>query len=210
MKRQLAALAGTVGPALFFMVLLVEGAIRPGYRPMHDTISELSLGPRGWIQTTNFLIFGILFIVFARGVRASLGRSLAARTGATVLLVIGMGVLGCGVFRAEPWPPSSMTPAGLLHLVCAMVLIFALLPVATGVLARAFATDARWRSLAPATGLTAVITLALLVGGLALMSPPGQPARFGNVYSGLIQRIDVAVFLMWQIAVARRLATVRA
>ena len=204
--RTLAAIAGTVGPALFFLVLLVEGAVRPGYRPLRDTISELSLGPRGWIQTANFLVFGLLFIVFARGVRASVTDSRATRLGARLLLVIGVGVLGCGLFRAEHWPPSSMSPAGVLHLLCAIVLVFALLPVATGVMARAFAVDAHWRSLGRVTRLTSFLTLVLLVGGLALMSPPGQPPRIGNVYAGLIQRIDVAVFLAWQMAVARRIA----
>jgi hypothetical membrane protein len=203
--RPLAALAGTVGPVLFFVVVLIEGAVRPGYRPLHDTISELSLGPRGWIQTANFLVFGILFMVFARGVKASLDDSRAARLGATLLLLIGLGVLGCGLFRAEPWPPSSMSPTGLLHLVCAVVLVFALLPLATGVMIRPFVADVRWRSLGPATSLTSFVTLALLVGGIAFMSPPGQPSRFGNEYAGLIQRIDVAVFLAWQIAVARRI-----
>jgi len=204
--RPLAALAGTVGPVLFFVVLLVEGAARPGYHPLRDTISELGRGPRGWIQTTNFLVFGILFIVFAQGVKASLEHSRAARLGGALLSLIGLGVLGCGLFRAEPWPPSSMSPTGLLHLVCAMALIFALLPVATGVMTRAFAANVRWRALVPVTALTSFVTLALLVGGLALMSPPGQPARLGNDYAGLIQRVDVAVFLAWQCAVARRIA----
>jgi len=71
---------------------------------------------------------------------------------------------------------------------------------------RTFAADVRWRSLGPATGLTSFLTLALLVGGLALMSPPGHPSRIVNDYAGLIQRTDVAVFLAWQIAVARRIA----
>jgi len=204
--RTLAAIAGTVGPLQFFLVLLAEGATRPGYRPLRDTISELSLGPRGWIQTANFLVFGLLFIVFARGVKASVNDSRATRLGAMLLSVVGVGVLGCGLFRAEPWPPSSMSLAGVLHLLCAIVLVFALLPVATGVMARAFSTDAHWRSLGRMTRLTSFLTLALLVGGLALMSPPGQPPRIGNVYAGLIQRIDVAVFLAWQIAVARRIA----
>jgi hypothetical membrane protein len=201
------ALAGTIGPVLFFLVVLVEGAVRPGYDPVRGTISELSLGSRGWIQTANFLVFGILFIIFARGLKASLNDSPAARTGRTLLTVIGAGVLGCGVFRAEPWPPSSMSPAGLAHLVCAMVLVFALLPVATGVMMRAFARDPRWRSLGLISGVTSAVTLTLLAGGLALMSPPGQPPRIGNEYAGILQRIDVGVFLAWQIAVARRMAS---
>jgi len=207
--RRLAAFAGTVGPALFFAVILVEGAVRPGYRPLRDTISELSLGPRGWIQTANFLIFGVLFLIFARGVKAGVYGSRAGRMGGTLLSAIGIGVLGCGLFRAEPWPPSSMSATGLLHLVSAIVLVFALMPVATAMMTRAFAADARWRSLVLATGLTSTVTLALLVGGLSLMSPPGQPSRIGNEYAGLIQRMDVAAFLMWQIAVARRLIATR-
>jgi hypothetical protein len=102
-----------------------------------------------------------------------------------------------------------MSLAGVLHLVSAMGLVFALMPVATAVLMRAFAADVRWRSLGAATGLTSAATGTLLVGGIALMSPPGQPPRIGDEYAGLIQRIDVVVFLAWQLAVARRLARVR-
>jgi hypothetical protein len=42
------------------------------------------------------------------------------------------------------------------------------------------------------------------------MSPPGQPARIGNQYAGLIQRLDVAVFLAWQVTVSRRLRRLHA
>jgi hypothetical membrane protein len=206
--QRLASFAGTVGPVLFLGVVLVEGAVRPDYRPLHDTISELSAGPRGWVQSANFVVFGILFLMFARGTKASLRGARAARLGAALLTLIGIGVLGCGLFPAESWPPSSMGPAGLLHLISAIVLIFALLPVATAVLTRAFAADPRWRALAPATALTSLLTFTLLAGGLALMSPPGRPPRIGNEYAGLIQRVDVAVFLAWQFAVARRMARV--
>jgi hypothetical membrane protein len=204
--RRLASLAGTIGPVLFLVVVIAEGAVRPGYQPLRGTISELSLGPRGWVQTANFVVFGLLFMIFVRGLKTSLADSRAARLGSTVLFVIGLGVLGCGLFPAEPWPPSSMSSAGLLHLVCAMLLVFALLPVATAVMMRAFMADPRWRSLGPISGVTSFVTLALLVGGLSLMSPPGRPARIGNEYAGLIQRIDVAVFLAWQFVVARRIS----
>jgi hypothetical membrane protein len=204
---KLASYAGTAGPVLFFAVVLAEGFLRPDYHPLRQTISELSLGPRGWIQTANFIVFGVLFLVFAAGMRAAVTRGPAARWGGRLLLLIGLGVLGCGLFPAEGWPPSSMSTAGLLHLVCAMVLIFALLPVATGLMCRGFATDPRWRSLAALTGAASFVTLVLLVAGLSLMSPPGEPAGIGNDYAGLIQRVDVGVFLAWQIAAARRLAT---
>jgi hypothetical membrane protein len=201
-----AGIAGIVGPALFFVVLVIEGATRPGYSTFRDTISELSLGPRGWIQISNFLIFGVLFIVFSRGVRTAVADSRAARIGSALLTTIGAGVTGCGLFRAEPWPPLSMSPAGLLHLVCAMALVFGLLPVATAALARAFAADARWRTLAPVTVLTSIVTLLLFIGGLAVIGSPARPSRIAREYIGLIQRIDVAIFLAWQVGVGIRLA----
>jgi hypothetical membrane protein len=210
LRAPLAAWAGTVGPVLFFGVVAVEGLLRPGFRPLQHTISDLSRGPRGWIQDANFLVFGILLVIFARGITASINDSRASRIGGRLLLAIGLGALGCGLFRAEPWPPSAMSPAGLLHLVSAMVLVFPVLPVAAGVMARAFVADARWRSLARMTSVTAVATALLLVGGLAVMSPPGQPARIGNHYAGLIQRLDVAVFLAWQFTVSRRMARLQA
>lgn len=194
-----------VGPMLFLAVVLVEGAVRPGYNPWRNTISELSLGPRGWIQATNFLMFGVLLLVFTRGLRGSLADSRAASVGCGLLLAIGFGVLLSGLFRAEPWPPSSMSTSGLIHLLSAVGLIFALLPAACGVLARAFSAEPRWRALASFTGFTAAATLLLFVGGLALMSPPGQPPRFGNQHAGLIQRIDVSVFLVWLWVTAWRL-----
>lgn len=207
-RLPLAALAGTVGPVLFLVVVLVEGLLRPGFRPLQHTISDLSRGPRGWIQDANFLVFGILFVIFARGLAASVNDSRAARLAQPLLLAIGIGVLGCGLFRAEPWPPSSMGPTGLLHLLSAMVLVFPLLPLASGLMARAFVTDARWRSLARVTRVTAGITAALFVGGLAVMAPPGQDPRIGNRYAGLIQRLDVTVFLAWQFTVSRRMARI--
>ncbi len=205
MRRSLGAIAGTVGPLAFYGVLLGDGATRPGHRPLHDTISELLMGPRGWIETANFVAFGLLFLTFAWGLRAGLGSSRPAAAGRIVLTIIGAGVVGTGVFHPDAWPPSSMSVAGLLHLVCAVGLVFAMLPVASGLLSRAFAADPHWRGLARFSAAIAATTLVLLVGGLALMSPPGSPPRIGNRYAGLIERTDVAVFLAWQFVVAVRL-----
>ncbi|NIJ13521.1 hypothetical protein FHU38_003865 [Saccharomonospora amisosensis] len=46
---------GVAGPALFTLIWLVEGVLRPGYDPMRNWISELALSERGWIQIVNFL-----------------------------------------------------------------------------------------------------------------------------------------------------------
>jgi len=44
-------------------------------------VSELSLGPRGWIQIVNFVVFGLLFLFFARGVAAEFRQGKASKAG---------------------------------------------------------------------------------------------------------------------------------
>ena len=47
------------GP-VFTATFLAEGAVRDGYRPLRHPVSSLALGPRGWIQTVNFAVTGVL------------------------------------------------------------------------------------------------------------------------------------------------------
>src|SRR6266487_6039840 len=58
---------GAIGPLLFIIVLLIEGATRPGYSAWHHYGSTLSLGPGGWVQITNFIVCGLLTLCFAIG-----------------------------------------------------------------------------------------------------------------------------------------------
>ena len=60
-----------IAPVLFVAVFTIEGSLRVGYDPISSYVSELSLGPRGWIQIANFVVFGALVLVFASGVAAS-------------------------------------------------------------------------------------------------------------------------------------------
>ncbi|MFF0154009.1 DUF998 domain-containing protein [Micromonospora sp. NPDC005203] len=69
--RRLLACGAAAGP-LFLIVVLVGGALRPGYRPIRQAASELAIGSTGWIQITNFLVCGSLFVAFALGVRRAL------------------------------------------------------------------------------------------------------------------------------------------
>ena len=64
---QMLVLVGAITAAIFYVVLIVEGALRPGYHPVYHTGSELSLGERGWIQIANFIQFGVGMICFAVG-----------------------------------------------------------------------------------------------------------------------------------------------
>jgi hypothetical protein len=60
---------GVIGPPVDIAVFTVEGALRPGYSPIREFNSLLSLGPYGWVNVANFIIFGLLMTAFAAGVR---------------------------------------------------------------------------------------------------------------------------------------------
>src|SRR5579863_6085784 len=49
-----------VGALLFNGTYLITGALRPGYDSLRIPISSLEAGPQGWIQITNFIVFGVL------------------------------------------------------------------------------------------------------------------------------------------------------
>jgi len=63
MKR-VVVIAGIVAPVLFATVVVLAGFLRSGYDPVRQTISELAVKENGWLQTLNFVMFGVLLIVF--------------------------------------------------------------------------------------------------------------------------------------------------
>ena len=60
---------GAIGSLLFVVAFLVEGATRANYDPLRHPVSSLALGDWGWTQTANFIVAGLLTLVFSVGLR---------------------------------------------------------------------------------------------------------------------------------------------
>ena len=75
--------AGLVGPLLFIVVFLIEGATRPGYNPWTMFVSQLATGPGAWVQIANFLVFGFLALCFAAGLRWAIATRTCPRSTAS-------------------------------------------------------------------------------------------------------------------------------
>ena len=68
MIKKAAPWAGIAGTALFALSFTVNGLLRSGYSPMREYVSELSIGPREWIQIVSFMFLGLcLFVFFPSG-----------------------------------------------------------------------------------------------------------------------------------------------
>src|SRR5690242_18170666 len=115
--------AGVLGPMLFVAVALLEGATRPGYSAWRNFVSQLATGSQGWEQIANFLVCGALVLIFATGLRGSLGPGRGMMAGPLLLGVFAVGLLVAGVFVTDPalgYPPGVPLPApqtlhGTLH-----------------------------------------------------------------------------------------------
>jgi len=168
MTRALLIAGAAAGP-LFVTVAIVQMLFRRGFDFWRHPVSLLSNGELGAVQIANFIVTGILFIVFARGVRQHLAAG-AARTWAPIMFAVcGAGLILGGVFSADPalgFPvgapegrPETLTLAGTIH-AFAPTIGFTGLVIALAVLAGRLWNDGA-RQLALATGAVSVATLVL-------------------------------------------------
>jgi hypothetical protein len=114
---------------LFVAVFTVEGWRRPGYSPLRMFVSELALGPDGWVQIVSFLVTGALVLVFGRGLARYSEHGPASRAGAVLLQVIGISLMASGPFTTDPSAVfSEVSVHGIIHGVFG-ALVFALAPL---------------------------------------------------------------------------------
>ena len=198
---QLAALAGLTAAALFVAVFTIYGWLRPGYSVRSMFVSELSLGPHGWIQILNFLVTGALILVFGRGLAVPFRTGAASRAGPLLIQIIGISLLASGPFTTDP---SAMFDQaswhGIVHGIFG-ALVFSLAPVTCFVFYRRFRTDPAWRPLAGWT-LSTGIVLTLGVSALRISQQAGTELF---EWKGLLQRCLLISFMTWLFVFAARL-----
>ena len=195
--RPLTAMAGMIGPALFVAVFLIEGWIRPGYNPLAEFVSALSLGPRGWIQIANFIIFGALLFAFTRVVAAEFPSGKASRWGLILLTVIAVGyfVSGPSVMDPTGTPLAEATFHGTLHGIMGGI-VFLLMPIVIFVFWRRFRSDPKWQFLGGWTLALGIICAVDDIFFTIVSKAPGLLASF-NGWMGLIQRSVIIPFMIW-------------
>jgi hypothetical protein len=196
-KPALAGWAGMLGSSIFVIVFTVEGWLRPGYNWLSTYISELSIGPRGWIQILNFIILGTLFLVFTWGVAAEFREGKASKWGPILLAIIGFSFLVSGplVTDVAGTPRDQMSLHGVVHGIFG-ALVFSLSPVSVFVFWRRFREDPDWKHLQSWTLIAGIITTVALILFTASAKQPIQPNVF-TPWNGLIQRTVLVPYLVW-------------
>lgn len=180
--------AGLVGSVLFNATFLLDGADRPGYDWLRQPMSALSLGVGGWVQVTNFIVFGALTCCSAVGWRATLAPGLGTGWYPRLKVVAGLALITAGVFSQDPgggFPPGVAAPAtasvhAQIHNTAAVLSLGATI-AALFVLARRLHHEPAWRGWGRAATLTGVAMMTFL----AAFGAPVDHAELAGMFEKL-------------------------
>lgn len=185
---------GVLAGPLWVTVAGVQAFTRDGFDVRRHAVSLLSNGDLGWIQTTSFLVAGLMTVAGAVGMRRALGRGSGGTWGPRLIGAYGLSLIAAGLFAADPMdgfplgtpdgPPVAVSWHGILHMASAGLGFLALV-AACCVFARRFTARGQrgWAVYSLATGVFFFGTFA------ALSSGTGQPVVTLAFY--------VAVVLAW-------------
>jgi hypothetical membrane protein len=198
-RVRLLALGGVAGPVLFATLVVVCGALRPGYSHVHQFISEL--GATGTPNATlmnvvGFLPAGLLLAGFGVSLARSFPRRGLTLAAAVCIAVFGLGHVAAGVYSCDPGCPlEGVSWQARVH---DRVSLLAFLAGIAGVAlwARVFRRLPTWRSLATYSAISSVIALGLLIGfGLSTQT---------RVFTGAWQRLFIGTLYLWCVVVGVR------
>lgn len=190
--------SGIAAGGLSPLVVSIQALTREGFNLAIHPLSMLSLGDFGWVQITNFILSGLLFIAFAVGLRRALTAGRGRLLGPLLIGFYGVSLIAAGVFTVDPmlgFPPGS--PEGLpetlswhaqLHNLI-FLLAFIGIIAAQFVYARRFASTKRW-GFAVYCLATGVATPALIVLSQAATAITGY-LLFG---AGIVVNLWVILF----------------
>lgn len=206
--KKLLLLAGVVGPLVFIVVFLFEGAARPGYSAWRHYVSQLATGDFGWMQVINFLICGTLVLAFAIGLRQTIKGTRGSIVGPLLLGLFAIALLVAGVFVTDPalgYPvgsPQVHTTHGLIHGLAGLA-AFSLLALTGFVMAWHFAAtrERRWAIYSGGVGLL-IIAFFIASTTVSVMDANGT---WHNAPTGFFQRIAIIGGWTWIAMVALRL-----
>lgn len=206
MNRNRALLAcGIVGPLVFVVTFLIEGAVRADYNPLRHPVSSLSLGPYGWLQAVNFIVSGLLVLAFAVGLRPAVRQFGAGFWTPLLVGLVGLGLIGAGFFGTDPisgYPPGSApllaarTVHGVLHDLCSTP-VFTALPAACFVVAYRLGKAGQRRRAVGSLASGILMLACFVLTSLGFQQNPAFVA-----VGGLLQRLTLIIGLGWLVALA--------
>lgn len=189
----------SIGCGLLFLVLLVLlHFLKPELDPKWRMISEYEIGKNGWLMRIAFFSWAASsFSLMARLLRVSQ----ADHTVVYVWLsVIGLCLVGAGIFKTDPIMEVSKSFRSVMHTVCGMVVILTF-PIVATIACATFFRGSLLRSpgyLVAATVLTWVGLLGFFASiAISRQIDPTAGRNGPTVYLGWPNRAMVLFYVVW-------------
>ena len=199
------AAAGVLAAPFYLSLIIVLGALEPGFSHLSSPMSMLGGVPdgRGLAFNLGVTATGVLLIAFTVGLQRQLPSRRSVKVGTALLMIGGLGLIGAGMFPCNQNCQNILIEPdtiGRLHIMvslCAgigtgLALFFIWAGMRCSVTWKNWATLTLWVAiLANLPGITFWITIAT---GLRLQT-----------IEGLIQRAGFVIVLIWMFLVAVRM-----
>ncbi len=190
LARVFVLIGGVINPIVFVTAYTVAGALRPGYSPVHQAISDLGVGRSGQLLDIIAVGHGLLLILFAIGFAILIQPVLGpvARWLATALLILrGLAQITTATFTEAPATVAihwAATIVALLSIVSTFLIV-----------GLALRRNTRWRNWGTFSLAATVITVLLVAVMFWLFNPrsPAAPTQLG----GLAERAVSVETLAW-------------
>jgi hypothetical membrane protein len=93
---------GVIAGPFYVAASLAQALTRDGFQLDKHSWSLLENGSLGWIQVMNFIVTGVMTVAAAAGLRRAMTAGRGRRWAPLLIAVYGVGMLGAGIFTADP------------------------------------------------------------------------------------------------------------
>ena len=184
------AIVCIIGVVLFWVILFIAQALNPGYNPISQSLSDLALGPYGWLQTIAFFLLALVAISLGLGFYYGMHKKRGSRAVTVLFGAMAFGEIISGIFKVD-WVKTPLTIHALVHQVGASITAIAF-PVAALVLLPNLRSEPRWKGLAIYTFVVAVSMLILEITREVLLL-----TTWLNPWFGLYEKALLVNSLVW-------------
>ena len=198
MKIRHLSLCGMIAPVLFVFIVILGGALRPGYIHLSETMSELfSPGsPNKVILDTLHTFYAVLLILFGFGILLFVQRQNASKrigkSGAILYIVMGvLSITTATVFPQDPWGSPPTFPGEMHKIMSGILSIVSMLSM---LLLGVWSNRAK---IFPGFGTHSFVTIILVI-----LSAVWFAASLESQIMGLTERITALVGFQWTFTLA--------
>lgn len=184
-NMRLFTICGIVAPIIFWVMVIIESLLRPGYSQLYNYVSDLGVGPLSILQNINFIVFGILTLIFSYSLKTFYPspHTRTMKIGILFFILFSLGVLLAGIF---PEDYLSQVPHNLVSSLAFLSIIIAQILIWHGLTNENRSIWGKYRKYTLISGLISIFLIILL-----------NVSMVYGIYPGLVQRDFLIVTWIW-------------